>query len=42
VRLLLAVPLASPPITTSDPFRLAAVISAAGQRVIHEYLLVHP
>lgn len=34
--------LASPSITTSDPFRLAAVISVAGQRVIHEYLLAHP
>lgn len=38
----LTAPLASPSITTSDPRRLAAVISVAGQRVMHEYLLVHP
>jgi hypothetical protein len=35
-------PSASPSITTSDPLRLAAVISVAGQRVIHQYLLAHP
>ncbi|HEX9832302.1 MAG TPA: ATPase, partial [Mycobacterium sp.] len=35
-------PLASPSITTNDPFRLAAVISVAGQRVIHQYLFAHP
>lgn len=34
-------PLASPSITTSDPFRLAAVISVPGQRVVHQYLLAH-
>jgi hypothetical protein len=34
-------PLASPSITTSEPFRLAAVISVAGQRVVHQYLLAH-
>jgi hypothetical protein len=34
-------PLASPSITSSDPFRLAAVISVPGQRVVHEYLLAH-
>lgn len=35
-------PLASPSITTSDPFRLAAVISVPGQQVVHQYLLAHP
>ncbi|BBX00412.1 ATPase [Mycolicibacterium moriokaense] len=35
-------PLASPSITTSEPLRLAAVISVAGQRVIHQYLLADP
>jgi hypothetical protein len=35
-------PLASPSITTSDPLRVAAVISVAGQKVIHQYLLAHP
>jgi hypothetical protein len=35
-------PMASPSITTNDPLRLAAVISVAGQRVIHEYLLADP
>ena len=35
-------PLASPSITTSDPFRLAAVISVPGQRVLHQYLFAHP
>lgn len=35
-------PLASPSITTSDPFRLAAVISVPGQRVVRQYLFVHP
>ena len=35
-------PLASPSITTSEPLRVAAVISVAGQRVMHQYLLAHP
>jgi hypothetical protein len=35
-------PQTSPSITTSDPQRLAAVISAAGNQVMHEYLLVDP
>ena len=35
-------PLASPSITTSDPQRLAAVISVAGQRVMHQYVLADP
>ena len=35
-------PLASPSITTVDPQRLAAVISVAGQRVVHQYLLADP
>jgi hypothetical protein len=35
-------PLASPSITTSDPLQVAAVISVAGQKVIHQYLLAHP
>jgi hypothetical protein len=35
-------PLASPSITTSEPDRLAAVISVAGQRVMHQYLLADP
>ena len=35
-------PLASPSITTSDPFRLAAVISVPGQRVLHQYVFAHP
>ena len=34
-------PLASPSITTSDPSRLAAVISLPGQRVLHQYLFAH-
>jgi hypothetical protein len=34
-------PSASPSITSSDPFGLAAVISVAGQRVVREYLLAH-
>lgn len=38
----LTAPLTSPSITTSDPFRLAAVISIPGQRVVHQYLLAHP
>jgi hypothetical protein len=33
---------ASPSITTDDPQRIAAVISAAGEQVMHEYLLAHP
>jgi hypothetical protein len=32
----------SPSITTSDGERIAAVISAAGEQVMHEYLLAHP
>jgi hypothetical protein len=32
---------ASPSITTDDPRRIAAVISAAGQQVMHEYVLAH-
>ena len=32
-------PLASPSITTNDPFRLAAVISVPGQRVLHQYVV---
>jgi hypothetical protein len=35
-------PLTSPSITTDDPQRIAAVISVAGRRVVHQYLLVHP
>ncbi len=35
-------PLASPSITTDEPTRLAAVISVAGQQVMHQYLLAHP
>ena len=35
-------PLASPSITTVDPQRLAAVISVAGQQVVHQYLLADP
>lgn len=35
-------PAASPSFTTSDPFRLAAVISVPGQKVVHQYLLAHP
>ena len=31
-----------PSITTSDPQRLAAVISVAGQRVMHQYVLADP
>jgi hypothetical protein len=34
-------PLASPSLRTNDVDRLAAVISLAGQRVMHQYLLVH-
>lgn len=33
---------ASPSITTSDPRRVAAVISDAGRQVMHEYLLADP
>lgn len=32
----------SPSITTNDRLRIGAVISAAGQQVMHEYLLAHP
>ncbi len=32
----------SPSITTDDGSRIAAVISDAGDQVMHEYLLVHP
>ncbi len=38
----LTAPLASPSLTTDDPQRLAAVISVAGQRVLHQYLLADP
>jgi hypothetical protein len=33
---------ASPSITTDDPQRTAAVISVAGEQVMHDYLLAHP
>ncbi len=35
-------PLASPSVTTDDPLRVAALLSVAGQRVMHQYLLAHP
>jgi hypothetical protein len=35
-------PLASPSITTDQPQGIAAVISVAGDQVMHEYLLAHP
>jgi hypothetical protein len=35
-------PSTSPSVTTSDGERVAAVISVAGEQVMHEYLLVHP
>lgn len=38
----LTAPSASPSITTSDGERVAAVISGAGELVMHEYLLAHP
>jgi hypothetical protein len=38
----LTAPLTSPSITTDEPQRLAAVISVAGDRVMHEYLLADP
>lgn len=38
----LTAPLVSPSITTADPERMAAVISVAGQKVVHQYLLAHP
>ncbi len=38
----LTAPSTSPSITTSDPQRIAAVISVAGEQVMHEYLLAHP
>ena len=37
-----AAPLASPSLTTDAADRVAAVISVAGQRVMHQYLLAHP
>jgi hypothetical protein len=37
-----AAPSTSPSVTTSDGERVAAVISVAGEQVMHEYLLVHP
>lgn len=36
------VPSASPSITTDDPQRLVAVLTVAGQRVMHQYLLAEP
>ncbi|OBI76648.1 ATPase [Mycobacterium sp. E740] len=38
----LTAPLVSPSITTVESTRMAAVISAAGQQVVHQYLLAHP
>ncbi len=38
----LTAPFVSPSITTDVPDRVAAVISVAGQRVMHQYLLAHP
>lgn len=35
-------PLASPSLTTAEPERVAAVISVAGQKVVHQYLLADP
>lgn len=35
-------PLVSPSLTTSEPERIAAVISVAGRQVVHQYLLAHP
>ncbi|MEO3758199.1 ATPase [Mycobacterium sp. B14F4] len=35
-------PLVSPSLTTAEPERLAAVISVAGTKVVHQYLLAHP
>jgi hypothetical protein len=35
-------PSTSPSITTGEPLRVATVISAAGEQVMHEYLLAHP
>jgi hypothetical protein len=35
-------PSTSPSVTTSDGERVAAVISVAGEQVMHEYLLAHP
>jgi hypothetical protein len=34
-------PAASPSLTTAEPDRIAAVISVAGQKVVHQYLLAH-
>ena len=36
------VPTASPSLTTDDEDRIAAVISRTGDRVMHQYLLIHP
>lgn len=38
----LSAPLVSPSITTVDPERMAAVISVAGQKVVHQYVAAHP
>lgn len=38
----LTAPLVSPSLTTAEPERLAAVISVAGKKVVHQYLLAHP
>lgn len=38
----LTAPLVSPSITTADGERVVAVISVAGQKVVHQYLLAHP
>ena len=35
-------PSASPSLTTAEPDRIAAVISVAGQQVVHQYLVAHP
>ena len=32
----------SPSLTTAEPERLAAVISVAGHKVVHQYLVAHP
>jgi hypothetical protein len=38
----LTAPQVSPSVTTNEPQRIAAVISVAGQRVMHTYLLADP
>jgi hypothetical protein len=38
----LTAPQVSPSVTTSEPQRIAAVISEPGQRVMHTYLLADP